>query len=254
MLGLIGDTSRIDMELIASLDIVDSVKRVAEPFKQCSRKFHPDDTVVDVGGVKIGGGHFAMIAGPCSVESREQIIAVAQAVKDAGAKLLRGGAFKPRTSPYSFQGLKDEGIELLLEAKKATGLPIVTEIMNANDLPLFEEVDVIQVGARNMQNFDLLKELGRTGKAILLKRGLAKMCIRDRCKRLQKSEGPKGWSAEHTERSVVRNRRPEGLKARAHAVRSAGTLGRLRRHSAKTSNREISLANHRFVNDQRPPF
>ena len=173
VLGLIGDTSRIDMELIASLDIVDSVKRVAEPFKQCSRKFHPDDTVVDVGGVKIGGGHFAMIAGPCSVESREQIIAVAQAVKDAGAKLLRGGAFKPRTSPYSFQGLKDEGIELLLEAKKATGLPIVTEIMNANHLPLFEDVDVIQVGARNMQNFDLLKELGRTGKAILLKRGLA---------------------------------------------------------------------------------
>ena len=152
---------------------VDSVKRVAEPFKQCSRKFHPDDTVVEVGGVKIGGGHFAMIAGPCSVESREQIITVARAVQASGAKLLRGGAFKPRTSPYDFQGLKAEGIELLLEAKKATGMPIVSEIMNANDLPLFEEVDVIQVGARNMQNFDLLKELGRTGKAILLKRGLA---------------------------------------------------------------------------------
>ena len=173
VLGLIGDTSKIDMDLIASLDIVDSVKRVAEPFKQCSRKFHPDDTVVEVGGVKIGGGHFAMIAGPCSVESREQIITVARAVQASGAKLLRGGAFKPRTSPYDFQGLKAEGIELLLEAKKATGMPIVSEIMNANDLPLFEEVDVIQVGARNMQNFDLLKELGRTGKAILLKRGLA---------------------------------------------------------------------------------
>ena len=173
VLGLIGDTSKIDMDLIASLDIVDSVKRVAEPFKQCSRKFHPDDTVVEVGGVKIGGGHFAMIAGPCSVESREQIITVARAVQASGAKLLRGGAFKPRTSPYDFQGLKAEGIELLLEAKKATGMPIVSEIMNANDLPLFEEVDVIQVGARNMQNSDLLKELGRTGKAILLKRGLA---------------------------------------------------------------------------------
>ena len=157
VLGLIGDTSKIDMDLIASLDIVDSVKRVAEPFKQCSRKFHPDDTVVEVGGVKIGGGHFAMIAGPCSVESREQIITVARAVQASGAKLLRGGAFKPRTSPYDFQGLKAEGIELLLEAKKATGMPIVSEIMNANDLPLFEEVDVIQVGARNMQYFVLLK-------------------------------------------------------------------------------------------------
>ena len=173
ILGLIGDTSRIDMELLASLDIVESVKRVTEPFKQCNRQFHPDDTVVDVGGVKIGGGSFCLIAGPCSVETEEQIIGVAQQVKAAGANLLRGGAFKPRTSPYDFQGLKEEGLRLLLEAKKATGLPIVTEIMNANYLDLFEDVDLIQVGARNMQNFDMLKELGRTKKPILLKRGLA---------------------------------------------------------------------------------
>lgn len=173
VLGLIGDTSRLDMDLIGSLDIVDSVKRVAEPFKQAGRKFHPEDSVIEVGDVKIGGGNFAIIAGPCSVESREQVIEVAKAVKASGATLLRGGAFKPRTSPYDFQGLKADGIELLLEAKAATGMPIVTEIMNANHLPLFENVDVIQVGARNMQNFELLKELGRTNKPILLKRGLA---------------------------------------------------------------------------------
>ena len=173
VLGLIGDTSKIDMDLIASLDIVDSVKRVAEPFKQCSRKFHPDDTVIDIGGVKIGGSNFAIIAGPCSVENHDQILEVAQSVCKSGATLLRGGAFKPRTSPYDFQGLKADGIELLLEAKKVTGMPIVTEIMNASHLPLFEDVDVIQVGARNMQNFELLKELGRTNKPILLKRGLA---------------------------------------------------------------------------------
>lgn len=171
--GLIGDTSCIDMDLIASLDIVDSVKRVAEPYKLCGRKFHPEDTVVNIGGVKIGGGNFAMIAGPCSVESHDQIIEVAKAVSASGASLLRGGAFKPRSSPYDFQGLKADGIELLLEAKKVTGMPIVTEIMNANHLPLFENVDVIQVGARNMQNFELLKELGKTDKTILLKRGLA---------------------------------------------------------------------------------
>ncbi len=173
VLGLIGDTSKIDMDLIASLEIVESVKRVADPFKQCNRKFHPDDTVIDINGVKIGGGNFCMIAGPCSVETRDQIIEVAKSVKKSGATLLRGGAFKPRTSPYDFQGLKADGIDLLLEAKKETGLPIVTEIMNANHLPLFENVDVIQVGARNMQNFELLKELGKTNKPILLKRGLA---------------------------------------------------------------------------------
>ena len=173
VLGLIGDTSRVDMELLSSLEIVDSVKRVSEPFKQANRKFHPASSVIEVGNVKIGDGHFAMMAGPCSVESEEQIIAVAKAVKAAGANILRGGAFKPRTSPYAFQGMKGEGIRLLLEAKAETGLPIVTEIMNISTLELFNEVDIIQVGARNMQNFDLLKELGKTKKPILLKRGLA---------------------------------------------------------------------------------
>ncbi len=173
VLGLIGNTGNIDIELLGSLDIVESVKRISEPFKQCNRQFHPEDTVITVGKAKIGGGHFAMIAGPCSVETEEQIIEVAEAVKAAGADFLRGGAFKPRTSPYDFQGLGAEGIRLLLEAKKATGLPIVTEIMNINALDLFADVDVIQVGARNMQNFDLLKELGKTDKPILLKRGLA---------------------------------------------------------------------------------
>ena len=173
VLGLIGDTSRVDMELLGSLEIVSSVKRVSEPFKQANRKFHPNDSIIQIGNEKIGGGNFAMIAGPCSVESEEQIIQVAQAVKEAGANILRGGAFKPRTSPYAFQGMKSEGIRLLLEAKKATGLPIVTEIMNISALDLFTDVDIIQVGARNMQNFDLLKELGKTDKPILLKRGLA---------------------------------------------------------------------------------
>ena len=173
ILGLIGDTSRVDMELLGSLDIVESVKRVSEPFKQVNRKFHPLDTVVQIGDVKVGGGNFAMIAGPCSVESEEQIIEVASAVKAAGANILRGGAFKPRTSPYAFQGMKGAGIELLVKAKAATGLPIITEIMNISTLDLFNGVDIIQVGARNMQNFDLLKELGKTNKPILLKRGLA---------------------------------------------------------------------------------
>ena len=173
VLGLLGDTSRVDMDLLRSLEIVDSVKRVSEPFKQANRKFHPKDTIIEIGDVRIGGGYFAVIAGPCSVESEEQIIEVATAVKESGANILRGGAFKPRTSPYAFQGMKGEGIKLLLEAKKVTGLPIITEIMNIRDLPLFDEVDIIQVGARNMQNFDLLKELGKTRKPILLKRGLA---------------------------------------------------------------------------------
>ena len=173
ILGLIGDTSRVDMELLGSLDIVESVKRVSEPFKQVNRKFHPLDTVLQIGDAKVGGGNFAMIAGPCSVESEDQIIEVAMAVKAAGANILRGGAFKPRTSPYAFQGMKGAGIELLVKAKNATGLPIVTEIMNISTLDLFNDVDIIQVGARNMQNFDLLKELGKTNKPILLKRGLA---------------------------------------------------------------------------------
>ena len=173
LLGLVGDTSNVDIDLLKSLDVVDTVKRIQEPYKNANRKFHEDDTIVDVGGVKIGGGSFQIIAGPCSVESREQIIAVAKAVKASGATLLRGGAFKPRTSPYAFQGLHAEGIELLKEARRVTGLPIVTEIMDGSHLPLFEDVDVIQVGARNMQNFELLKELGTLKKPILLKRGLA---------------------------------------------------------------------------------
>jgi len=173
VLGLIGDTSGVDMDLLKCLDMVDSVKRVSEPYKQANRKFHPEDTIVEAGGVKIGGGNFAMIAGPCSVESEEQIIEVAMAVKASGANILRGGAFKPRTSPYAFQGMKGEGIRLLQLAREATGLPIVTEIMNISTLDLFADVDIIQVGARNMQNFDLLKELGKTDKPILLKRGLA---------------------------------------------------------------------------------
>ena len=173
VIGLVGDTTKIDADLLESLEIVESVKRISEPFKSANRKFHPDDSVISVGNTSVGGNIFAVMAGPCSVESETQVMEIAHAVKAAGATMLRGGAFKPRTSPYDFQGLKADGIEILIEAKKETGLPIVTEIMNANHLPLFEEVDVIQVGARNMQNFELLKELGRTQKPILLKRGLA---------------------------------------------------------------------------------
>jgi len=173
IIGLIGDTSHLPVDLISALDIVENVTRVSEPFKAANRKMHPDNTIVDVNGVKIGEGYFQVIAGPCSVESEEQIIEVANDVKASGATLLRGGAFKPRTSPYAFQGLHADGLKLLLEAKKETGLPIVTEIMNVNHIDLFADVDLIQVGARNMQNFDLLKELGKLRKPILLKRGLA---------------------------------------------------------------------------------
>jgi len=173
ILGLIGDTSKIDTELLEALEMIESVKRISEPFKSANRKFHPDDSVVDAGGVKIGGAFFQLIAGPCSVESLEQILAIAQSVQASGASILRGGAFKPRTSPYDFQGLHADGIGFLTEAKKQTGMPIVSEIMNANHLPMFEQVDIIQVGARNMQNFELLKELGMTNKPVLLKRGLA---------------------------------------------------------------------------------
>ena len=174
VLGLIGDTSVIDIDYIAAQDIVESVKRVQEPYKKANRKFHPDDTVVTLpGGQKIGDGGLSLIAGPCSVESEAQIVEIAKSVKASGAQFLRGGAFKPRTSPYAFQGLKAEGLELLREARKVTGLPIVTEIMRVSHIPLFEDVDVIQVGARNMQNFELLKELGKLDKPILLKRGLS---------------------------------------------------------------------------------
>ena len=173
ILGLIGDTSVVDIDMIKAIDIVESVKRIQEPFKAANRKFHPDDTVIDVMGRQIGGGNFTVIAGPCSIESREQILDIAVKVKEAGSAMLRGGAFKPRTSPYAFQGLRAEGLELLREAKKETGMPIVTEIMNVNHIEMFKDVDVIQVGARNMQHFELLKELGGTDKPILLKRGLA---------------------------------------------------------------------------------
>ena len=172
--GLVGDTSRIDTDLIEGLEIVEGVRRISEPYKQANRKFHPDDTVIDLGGgVKIGGGNFQFFAGPCSVEGEEQIIGIAKSVKASGANVLRGGAFKPRTSPYAFQGMREDGLKLLLEAKKITGMPIVTEIMDASHIDLFEDVDVIQVGARNMQNFELLKELGKTDKPIFLKRGLS---------------------------------------------------------------------------------
>lgn len=173
VLGLIGDTSVVSIDKLMSLSYIAEVKRIQEPYKSANRKFHPDDTIVDVNGIKIGAGNFAVIAGPCSVESQEQMDIVSKSVLKSGAKMLRGGAFKPRTSPYSFQGLRAEGLEMLLECKKKTGMPIVTEIMSTEHIPLFEDVDVIQVGARNMQNFELLKALGKLDKPILLKRGLA---------------------------------------------------------------------------------
>lgn len=173
ILGLVGDTSKLDIDMIKAQPAVERVQRVQEPYKACNRQFHPEDTIIDADGKKIGGNHIQIIAGPCSVENEDQIIETAEAVKKSGATMLRGGAFKPRTSPYSFQGLHGEGIKLLLKAKAATGLPVVTEIMAAEHLDLFADVDVIQVGARNMQNFELLKQLGHSDKPILLKRGLA---------------------------------------------------------------------------------
>ena len=173
IIGLVGDTKAVDVDAVLANPAVADLRRVSEPYKKANRKFHPEDSVVDCGGVKIGGGHFAVMAGPCSVESEEQICQVAARVQKAGGSILRGGAFKPRTSPYSFQGLRANGLQLLMAARAKTGQPIVTEIMNTEHLPLFEDVDVIQVGARNMQNFELLKELGRLQKPILLKRGLS---------------------------------------------------------------------------------
>ncbi|MCI7238106.1 MAG: 3-deoxy-7-phosphoheptulonate synthase [Anaerococcus sp.] len=174
LIGLIGDTAKLDINNFRKIDIVEDVIRIQEPYKKANRKFHPEDTIVELcNGVKIGGGNFQIMAGPCSVENEEQIIEVAKAVKEAGATILRGGAFKPRTSPYSFQGLGKDGIDLLLKAKEATGLPIVTEIMEISQLKYFEDVDMLQVGARNMQNFDLLKAVGATDKPVLLKRGLS---------------------------------------------------------------------------------
>ena len=174
LIGCIGDVAKMDIGLVQALSVVERVQRIQEPYKAANRKFHPEDSVVDCSGVKIGGGNFQVIAGPCSVESVEQMVGIAKSVKAAGATLLRGGAFKPRTSPYAFQGLGKRGIEILLEAKKETGLPIVTELMSIEHLPLFNDVDVIQIGARNMQNFDLLKEVGSmTKKPVLLKRGMS---------------------------------------------------------------------------------
>ncbi len=175
IIGLIGDTSALDARLIESLDIVDKVTRIQEPFKGVNRKFHPEDTIVEVGGVKIGGGHFAIMAGPCSVESAEQVTEIARRCKAAGANILRGGAFKPRTSPYSFQGMGPDGLKLLAAAKEETGMPIVSEIMDIGDLPYFIDagVDMLQIGARNMQNYSLLKEIGKTNIPVLLKRGLS---------------------------------------------------------------------------------
>ena len=171
--GIIGETrSHLPVDQVQALPYVETIRRISDPYKLANRAFHPEDTVVNAGGALVGGGSFAIMAGPCSIESREQIIGIAKAVKAAGATMLRGGAFKPRTSPYDFQGLRGEGLELMLEATRATGLPIVTEIMSIDHLPLFEEVDMIQVGARSMQNFEMLKELGKTKKPILLKRGL----------------------------------------------------------------------------------
>ncbi len=172
ILGLVGDTSKVDIDLIRSLDIVENVKRIQEPFKSANRKFHPEDTIVDVNGVKFGGDNFQVIAGPCSVESEKQVVEIANQVKQAGATILRGGAFKPRTSPYSFQGLRESGIELLLKAKQETGLSIVTEIMSVRHIDLFKDVDIVQIGARDMQNFELLKEVGKMKKPVLLKRGM----------------------------------------------------------------------------------
>lgn len=173
IIGLIGDTTSVDINAIRSLSIVKDVKRIMEPFKNANRKFHPADTVIDIDGVKIGGGNFLVMAGPCSVESEEQVLGIAQSVKQAGANMLRGGAFKPRTSPYSFQGLRADGIELLLKAKQKTGLPIISEIMDAGTLPLFDDVDILQIGARNMQNYELLKAVGKLRKPVMLKRGFA---------------------------------------------------------------------------------
>ena len=173
ILGLVGDTSRLDIDLIAALDIVEDVKRVQEPYKNANRKFHPEDTVVRVGNTQVGGGTLTLMAGPCSVETEVQVVGIAKAVKASGATMLRGGAFKPRTSPYAFQGLGEEGIQYLKSASQETGLPIVSELMEISQLPLFKDVDLIQVGARNMQNFDLLKALGRQEKPVLLKRGMS---------------------------------------------------------------------------------
>lgn len=173
IIGLIGDTSRVDVDTMRANEIIEDIKRISEPYKLANRRFHPEDTILEVNGIKIGEGFFQVIAGPCSIESEEQLLHIAESVRQSGAKILRGGAFKPRTSPYSFQGLENIGLQLLLEAKKQTGLPIITEIMSETQLDDFADVDIIQVGARNMQNFRLLKALGQSRKPVFLKRGLS---------------------------------------------------------------------------------
>ena len=174
IIGCVGDVAHLDPGMLEAMDVVESVQRIQEPYKAANRKFHPDDSVIDCSGVKVGGRNFSVIAGPCSVESEEQLVGIARAVKASGATMLRGGAFKPRTSPYAFQGLGAEGLRILSVARRETGLPIVTELMDFRDIELFNDVDVIQIGARNMQNFNLLKEVGSyTKKPILLKRGMS---------------------------------------------------------------------------------
>lgn len=174
VIGLVGDTHNVDRQMLAIQSNVENVLKVQEPFKKANRKFHPDSTVIHVGDTEVGNGRFAVIAGPCSVESEDQIIGIAKRVKSAGARMLRGGAFKPRTSPYAFQGMEMEGLELLVKAREETGLPIVSELMSNKQIAVFDEmVDVIQIGARNMQNFDLLRDVGKLDKPILLKRGLS---------------------------------------------------------------------------------
>ena len=174
ILGLVGDTSKLDIDLISALDIVEDVKRVQEPYKNANRKFHPEDTVVKVGNTQIGCGSLTIMAGPCSVESEEQVVAIAKAVKASGATMLRGGAFKPRTSPYSFQGLEEEGLKYMKEAREATGLNVICEVTSLHAIEAASGyVDMLQIGARNMQNFELLKEAGKSGLPVLLKRGLS---------------------------------------------------------------------------------
>ncbi|WP_041138986.1 3-deoxy-7-phosphoheptulonate synthase [Beduini massiliensis] len=174
VIGIIGDTTKIDPRSLEVDEVVERVMKVSEPYKKANRAFHPDDSIIDVSGVKVGGDHLAVIAGPCSIESEEQVIEIARAAKAAGANMLRGGAFKPRTSPYAFQGMGSSGLDILYKAGKEVGMPIVSELMSADHLEEFDEkVDLIQIGARNMQNFDLLKQLGKTKRPILLKRGLS---------------------------------------------------------------------------------
>ena len=254
VLGLIGDTHTVDIEYIDAQDIVESVKRVQEPYKKANRKFHPENTVIKINdNVSIGDGSLHIMAGPCSVESEEQIVQIAKEVSASGDTLLRGGAFKPRTSPYAFQGLKSEGLDLLKIARKETGLPIVTEIMRTEHIDMFENVDIIQVGARNMQNFDLLKELGKTDKPILLKRGLSAtieewlmsaeyimaggndkviMCSRSQWRRLR--QAPTGLLLRFTTIRLTRSRTAHSRSPRSSLTALQKRFFHLKRHFNNT--------------------